>query len=592
LYEATPVKNSVKKTIEKIKFALNKRFVIPHGTTLDRVISSLSQSEKLVFWILVLVLILSTLSIFSKVNDSVLVEIKAPGGSFTEGVVGFPRFVNPVLALSDADRDLVSLIYSGLLKATPEGGLIPDLAEGYTVSDDGLVYEFTLKEGVVFHDGEPVTVDDIIFTLDKTLDTTLKSAQRANWDGILTEKINDRTIRFTLARPYAPFLQNTTIGILPKHIWGHVDSKEFPFSEINTSPVGSGPYAVRSVKKNSSDIPETYILTSFKEYALNKPFINKITLRFYQNETDLISAFNKGSIDAVNSISPEAITHIKAERIERTPLPRIFAVFFNQNTAQIFSHIEVRKALNTAVDKGNIVDTVLTGYGTPIDGPIPPLSINRKTAAFPTEENSDRIAEAKDILSRNGWKFDEEVGVWMSSDKEPLRFSVATSNVPELKAVAAILESVWEELGAEVEIKVFEAGNLNQNIIRPREYDALLFGEVIGRELDLFAFWHSSQRNDPGLNIALYANITADALLEKGRTFLNTEQRDETYLKFEEEIKKDIPAIFLYSPDFIYIIPERIQGVSLGSVTTSGDRFLNVHEWFIRTDKVWSIFSE
>lgn len=590
--EATLVKNSVKKTIGKIKPVLNKRFTIPHETVLNKAVSSLSQFEKLVFWVLVSVLIVSTLSIFSKVNNSILVEVEAPGGSLTEGVVGFPRFINPVLALSDADRDLVSLIYSGLLKATPEGGLIPDLAEGYTVSDNGLVYEFTIKESAIFHDGKPVTTDDVVFTLNKTLDTTLKSAQRANWDGILTEKIDARTIRFTLARPYAPFLQNTTIGILPKHIWEYVDSEQFPFSEINTTPIGSGPYKVTSVKKNSSEIPETYVLTSFKEYTLNKPFINKIVLHFYQNEADLISAFNKGSIDAVNSISPEAIAHINPERIERTPLPRIFAVFFNQNTAQIFSHIEVRKALDTAVDKSKVVKDALSGYGTPINGPIPPLSINRDVITTPTTEDTDRITEAKDILTRNGWEFDEELRVWISPDKEPLKFSIATSNVPELKAVATILESTWEELGADVEVKIFEPGNLNQNIIRPREYDALLFGEVIGRELDLFAFWHSSQRNDPGLNIALYANITADALLEKGRTLLDTEQRDETYLKFEKEIKKDVPAIFLYSPDFIYIIPERIQGVSLGSVTTSGDRFLGVHQWFINTDKVWGIFSK
>ncbi|MFC1733500.1 hypothetical protein ACFL6I_24640, partial [candidate division KSB1 bacterium] len=182
--------------------------------------------------------------------------------------------------------------------------------------------------------------------------------------------------------------------------------------------------------------------------------------------------------------------------------------------------------------------------------------------------------------------------VWVSEDDEQLKFSISTSNVPELKAVAGILEATWKEMGADVEIKVFEAGNLNQNVIRPREYDALLFGEVIGRELDLFAFWHSSQRNDPGLNIALYANITADNLLEKGRTLLDTDLRDQAYLEFEKEVKKDIPAVFLYSPDFIYIIPEYIKGVSLGSVTTSGDRFLSVHKWFIRTDKVWSIFSE
>ncbi|MEX0652372.1 MAG: ABC transporter substrate-binding protein [Candidatus Paceibacterota bacterium] len=586
------MKDSIHNSIQKTKLLFKKRFVFSHTTELEGVVSSLSTSEKLLFWVLVGVLILSTLSLFSKANDSFLTQIEARGGSFTEGIVGSPRFINPVLALSDADRDIVSLVYSGLLKATPDGDLIEDLAESYSVSEDERSYDFVLKEGVVFHDGKPVTVDDVIFTISKTLDTTLKSAQRANWDGVVVQKIDDRTVRFTLAHPYAPFLQNMTLGILPKHIWQNIDSEQFPFSGVNTAPIGSGPYKIDSVKKNSSDIPEMYTLKSFKNYALGQPFINKITLRFYQNEASLVSAFDKGTIDSMNSVSPEAIAHINQERIQTTPLPRIFAVFFNQNTAQIFSHKEVRSALDTAVDKNMLIQKALTGYGTVIDSPIPPQSIDRAIPLSFNDETLDRVEEAKSILLKNKWKFDEEAGVWVSPDNQPLRFSIATSNVPELKAVAGILKSTWESVGAVVEIKVFEAGNLNQNIIRTREYDALLFGEVIGRELDLFAFWHSSQRNDPGLNIALYANITADRLLEEGRTLLDADLRDKTYLEFEKEIKKDVPAIFLYSPDFIYIPPKFVQGISLGSVTTAGDRFLAIHTWYVRTDKVWSIFSQ
>jgi len=588
--------------MQKIMSIVHKRFSLPHSNTLERAVSSLSYSEKLIFWVLFGVLVVSTLAIFAKVNDSFLVEVEARGGSFTEGIVGSPRFINPVLALSDADRDLVSLVYSGLLKATPEGSLINDLAESYSVSSDGRVYEFVIKKEAVFHDGEKVTADDVIFTINKTFDPTLKSVQRANWDGVLVEKIDEQMVRFTLTRPYAPFLQNTTIGILPEHIWSLIDSERFPFSNVNVHPIGTGPYKVSSVKAGSSGSPEVYVLKSFKEHTLGRAFIDKITLRFYQNKTDLISAFDKGSIDSINSPSPEAITHINPLRIEKTPLPRIFAVFFNQNTAQIFSNIEVRKALDVAVNKNSIVEEVLTGYGTAIDSPIPPRSIARnivspldntssEKAFLEIASETERIEEARDILSRNGWDFDEEEGAWFSPDNEKLTFSIATSNVPELKAVANILKATWEKVGVVVDIKVFEAGNLNQNIIRPREYEALLFGEVIGRELDLFAFWHSSQRNDPGLNIALYANITADALLEEGRTLLDTDLRDQTYLEFEEEVKKDIPAIFLYSPDFIYIVPEHVKGISLGLVTTSGDRFLNVHKWYIETDKVWDIFS-
>lgn len=556
-----------------------------------RAISSFSPLEKALLWTLIGILSLSALNLLFKANNLVLIEARARGGSLTEGIVGSPRFINPVLALSDADRDLVSLVYSGLMKATPEGDIVEDLAERYNVSPDGLSYEFTIKEAAAFHDGEAVTADDVIFTVNKTLDPTIKSVLRANWDGIKVEKVDDRTVRFVLPRPYAPFLQNTTMGILPEHLWQRIDSGQFPFSETNVSPIGSGPYKIRTVKKNSDGIPEVYILSSFDDYALGKPYVKKVILRFYQNEAELVRAFKKGSIEALGGISPESAGTLEAKRIERSPLPRIFAVFFNQNTAQIFSNIEVRKALDVAVDKRMIVEQVLAGYGTSIDSPIPPESIDRPNATSSPEEVRG-AEEAKNILSRNGWTFDEGEGIWTSRTKGQLRFSLSTSNTPELKAVANMLKEMWEAVGAKVDVKVFEAGNLNQNVIRPREYDALLFGEVIGRELDLFAFWHSSQRNDPGLNIALYANITADALLEKGRTERDTKLRDETYLGFEREIKKDVPAIFLYSPDFIYILPEHMRGVSLGSITTSRDRYLNIHEWHVRTDKVWGIFSK
>ncbi|MCW9054394.1 MAG: ABC transporter substrate-binding protein [Candidatus Pacebacteria bacterium] len=566
-------------------------FHLPRAATFERVFTSFSPSEKILFWGLTGLLVFSTLGLIAEVNDSILIETEARGGSFAEGILGSPRFINPVLALSDADRDLVSLIYSGLMRPTADGSLSLDLAESYTVSEDGLVYDFTIKDNALFHDGTPVTADDVIFTIGKTLDPTLKSAQRANWDGVRVEKISDHSIRFTLARPYAPFLQNTTLGILPKHLWEDIDAEQLPFSQFNVEPVGSGPYRIKKIAKDSSGIPETYILDSFKEYVLGRPFINSITLHFYKNESDLIVAFNKGRIDALNSISPEHVSELEDAKVSRTPLLRIFGVFFNQNTAQIFSHIEVRKALDIAANKTAIVEQVLAGYGTEIDSPIPPGSIGRTTVN--TRENGHRgnIEEARDILDRNGWTFDEEEGVWVSEDDEPLRFSLSTSNVTELKSAAYLLKEVWNELGAQVEVKVFEAGNLNQNVIRPREYDALLFGEVIGRELDLFAFWHASQRNDPGLNIAQYANITADALLERGRTTLDREARDEVYLQFEDEVRQDIPAVFLYSPDFIYVLPEKIRGADLGSITTSADRFMDVHQWFIRTDKVWSIFS-
>jgi peptide/nickel transport system substrate-binding protein len=177
------------------------------------------------------------------------------------------------------------------------------------------------------------------------------------------------------------------------------------------------------------------------------------------------------------------------------------------------------------------------------------------------------------------------------TETQILQFSLATPDAPELVQTAKMVQAMWKEIGADVEVKIFETGELNQNVIRPRRYDALLFGEIIGRDLDVYAFWHSSQRIDPGLNITGYVNLKVDKILETARTLPNLDDQIAQYQKFETEVKADIPAIFLYSPQFMYVLPNKIQGLQLGSVTVSAERFANIYEWYIETDSVWKIFA-
>jgi|TARA_Y100000310_G_scaffold259158_1_gene267763 peptide/nickel transport system substrate-binding protein len=570
---------------------LNKQFHLKKEATFKAALETLSRSERIFVSVLVGLLLISVGGILYSVNQFLLVEVPAKGGSTSEGIVGSPRFINPLLALSDADRDLTALVYSGLLKATPEGKFIPDLAESYTISEDGLIYNFVLRDDAVFHDGEPVTTNDIVFTIGKAKDSLLKSPKRANWEGVGVEQVNEREINFVLQQPYAPFLENTTIGILPMHMWEHTNTEQFAFSTHNIEPIGSGPYKIQRIERSSVGIPELYEFTVFEDYAIGRPYIDRVTIRIYSNEDELIKNYLRGDVDSMSGVSPEKLTEVHNDsEIVRSPLPRIFAVFFNQSKAPVFTHLEVRKALDVALDKERIVNEVLGGYGTEIKSPIPPGVLRSSVQA--SFEKSSRIERAKEILERNGWAQGDE-GIWKKTVKKSeltLSFSIATSNTPELKAAAAIIKDEWEKLGAQVTLRIFEPGDLNQNVIRPREYEALLFGEIVGRELDLFAFWHSSQRNDPGLNIALYANITADRLLEEARTLSEREERIKRYEQFEEEIKADIPAVFMYAPDFIYVTPKKVQGLELGSVTTSGERFLNIHEWYIETDKVWYFF--
>ena len=525
-------------------------------------------------------------------NASLLVAAPAPGGSLVEGLLGSPRFINPVLALSDADRDVTALAYSGLLRATPDGSYIPDLAQEYSVSEDGRVYTFVLRPGLTFHNGKPVTAEDVVFTVQKIQEPALKSPLRANWDGVVAEAPDARTVRFTLPSAYAPFVKNLTLGILPKALWSTVSAEEFPFSELNATPVGSGPYRVASVSRTASGIPSSYELVPFAGYSLGRPYLS-LTLRFYQSEDSLMQALEGGEVDAASGISPEKLAGQDSINIATTPLNRVFGVFFNQNQSELLRQRPVRSALNAAIDRSDLIQRVLGGYGTALMGPVPP-SLLALDAGSSTPQGIDT---ARAILERDGWELNEAgvlqktTGKGSSAEVVTLSFDLATANVPELRAAAQYLSDTWGQLGVQVNVKVFEAGDLSQNVIRPRKYDALLFGEVIGRELDLYAFWHSSQRNDPGLNVAGYANATADQVLEELRQTADRAARASLYEQFAAELAADIPAVFLYAPDFVYSVPKDIQGLDLGLVESPSDRFLSVTQWHREVDYVWPLFA-
>ncbi len=561
-------------------------------------LDSFTASGRALFYFFAVLAALSTVGLVYLLNASLLVAAPAPGGQLTEGLIGSPRFINPVLAISDADRDLTALAYSGLLHGSHSGEYVPDLAASYGVSEDGMTYTFVLRPEATFHDGTKVTAEDVVFTIAQIQDPALKSPMRASWDGVVVEAVDPTTVRFTLKAPYAPFIENLTLGILPKHLWGTVGSEEFPFSELNTEPIGSGPYRMGNIARSASGIPSSYQLIPFSGYALGAPYLS-LTLRFYQSEEALVQALQGGEIDAASGLSPDNLAELNQLDITTSPLNRVFGVFFNQNQSEVLRDKDVRVALSMATDRQDLVQAVLGGYGTELEGPVPPSLLARgdiPLAASSTPQ--ERIAEASRYLGARGWKpgangaLEKVSGSGKNEKTLLLSFSLSTGNVPELRAAAQYLKDAWGQLGAAVEIKIYEQGDLSQNVIRPRKYDALLFGEVIGRELDLYAFWHSSQRNDPGLNIALYANATADDVLEELRQTQDDAARTVLYDKFTAELARDIPALFLYAPAFVYSIPKDIQGVEIGLIEDPSDRFLSVAKWHKEVDHVWPFFAK
>lgn len=582
---------------------MNARFTFPLEGRFGLALKAFSGRENQIFFTAMGVLVGTTIVLLMGVNRAYTVEIPTSGGTIVEGVLNTPAHINPLLATSEigteADRDLSALIYSGLLRSDGKGGFIPDLAQSYTVSPDGLEYTFLLKPKLVWHDGKKITASDIVFTVKTAQDGRMKSSKRASWDGIGVEQIDDLTVRFTLKKPYAPFLENATMGILPEHIWKTIDYNRFDTNNYNREPIGSGPYKLDKIEtatKDGDEIPLSYTLKSFGSFALGEPYVDTIKFVFFRSEEALVQAVKTGSISAINSISPESAQKLRTEgfRIEHTPLPRVLAVFFNQNEQPIFTDLSVRKALALAVDKKGIIDRALWGYGVALDSPLPPGTTGY-AGADTEKSHADRLLAARTLLEKAGWKFDNEKKVWTKKTKkeiQTLHFDLATSEATELKTVAQELKTSWEELGVPVTVRVFATGDLKETIVRPRKFDALFFGQVLGLGGDPYPFWHSSQRLDPGLNIASYMNTRVDKILENARVETDTTKRAALYSSFSKEVEKDAPAIFMYAPEFLYVLPSNVHGLTLGSITVPAERFLNVYEWYINTDNVWRIFAK
>lgn len=560
---------------------------------LQKIIRAFGLTEKTILLILSLIMIVSGLFLLNKLNAFFTTRVPAHGGILTEGLIGSPRFINPLLELSDADRDLTYLVYSGLMRATADGDLIPDLADSYTISPDGLTYTFKIKPEAYFHDGQKVTADDVEYTINMAQDISLRSPKKNNWVGVTVNKINDSEIAFELKQPYSPFLENTTLGILPKHIWNNATADEFPFSLYNTNPIGSGPYKISKIERNSSGIPTHYELSAFTRYALGEPYISTINFNFYQNEKSLSDAYRAKEIDSTSALSPQNLVDLKNkdDQTEKISLPRIFGVFFNQNQNKVFLNKEVRQALNLTVDKDRIISEALGGYGEKINSPLPNGILPETEKNITNYNQTERMEQAKNLLTKAGWQFNATSSIWekkiSKKETQQLIFTISTSNTTDLKKVADILKENWAQLGAKVEIQTFDQSDLNQNVINQRKYDALLFGEIVGRSLDLFAFWHSSQRLT-GYNVAMYTNSKADKLLEEARQISDKTERLKKYALFETEINNNLPAVFIYSPEFIYILPPKILGFHSGLINNRSERFEEIYKWYIETDNIWS----
>ncbi|MEK9158201.1 MAG: ABC transporter substrate-binding protein [Patescibacteria group bacterium] len=546
----------------------------------------LSKKER--YWILTFILVIagSILSIPFSTYSHFTNPSPDFGGLFSEGVLGQPRRVNPLLSQSnDADRDLATLVYSGLLRHNEEGKLVPDLAKSYEISSDGLNYTIYLRDNVLWHDGQKLTTDDIVYTIETAQNVDYGSSQRVSWQGVTIQKVNDTTIIFKLNNKYAQFLNNLTLGIIPKHVWEKVQPINFSSSEYNLKPIGSGPYMFEKLQKDSTGQIQSYQLKSNENYYAGKPYIDTVIMKFYDSEGTMIDAYNRNDIQELSMVSPQNLSKIKFKQrlnIKEIKMPRYYGVFFNQTTSAVLADKNIRLAINYATNKKAIVDEVISGKGTIIYSPLieTVLDVNQDIPKYQFD-----IDQAKKVLLASGWTGTDNKGILKKKDSR-LTVKITTSTLPEFSQVANILKEQWGKAGIEVTIEALNTPQLQQ-AIRDRNYEALLFGEILDLDPDPFTLWDSSQKQKLGLNLALYDNATADNLLQDARQSLNPLDRAKKYDDFQKIVINDVPAVFLYNPLYLYPQSTNIRGANTSIIAAPSDRLLNIENWYIDTKRIW-----
>ncbi len=544
---------------------------------LKKIFAALTKKERIVFVLALAGTIVSFVVVIGMVISQATEAVPAAGGQYAEGILGQPEYVNPVIASSQTDLDLVKMVYSNL----------PDLAQSITASPDLKTWDVRLKDNLSWQDGQQLTSDDVVFTVQSIQDPDAHSPLFQNWQGVTVSRVSELEVEFTLSSPYAFFGDTlANLYILPKHLFADAPPGNWHLSDYNLKPVGSGSYEFSSYNKNSEGFISSYQLTAWQGTSGPHPLINNFTLDFFNDENTLVQSFNNGTIDGFGNASPEDITEIaRPYNVFTWPTSAYYAVFFNQSTNLGLQDPAVREALSVAVDRNALVNTTLGGNGTPEFGPVPQGA--QYYSAVPAATSSPAFAET--LLSDDGWTltgsstFRSKV---IGGITIPLVVNLTVPQIDFLANTASYLQTAWQAIGVQVNILPDSSNNIVNNDIVNRSYESLLFGNVLGPSSDLYSFWDSSQDFSPGLNLSIYSNPTVDSLIERARQNPVSTSTATELATAQADIAANYPAIFLYSPDYVYVNNKNVQGISTDFLTDPSDRFREIASWYLNTARV------
>lgn len=553
----------------------------------------LDAGEKRLFWGAALVCLGAFLLGTADLAATRIVPIPGVGGTYTEGLVGMPKLINPLFApLNDVDRDLVSLVFSGLFRPNEQLEPVPDLAERYLWSEDGKTLEITLRKDVRFHDGAPLTADDVVFTYQSIKNPVIRSPLAGQFRDIQIVRVDEWTVQFQLPAPDPSFLTLLSVGILPMHIWEEIPAQNAHLADANLKPIGSGPYQVSTFTRDNRGQILHYNLKRFPSYYGIKPLIEDVRIRFFADRPQAETALRNGQIDGVAFLPWAEAESLTGEQnnLHRIELPQVTVAFFNTKNA-VLKDVRLREALAMAVDTTELA-TLVGEHVSPITSPFPFLE-------YATGTKPD-LEAARARLDAIGYKLPEGGTVRQltsgstrtgsttsTASSTTLSISILVPNQPDLLKIADLLKRRWSLAGAEVTIISDEPEILIRSALEKRDYQVLLTNVLLPPTQDLTPFWASKNTTGNGLNLSNLSDRDVDLALERVAAATTTETLLQARKALTDELYERTPALFLLRPVYAYLLSKRIQGTSDMRLLKPADRFLNIHSWYVRTSWGW-----
>jgi peptide/nickel transport system substrate-binding protein len=507
--------------------------------------------------------------------------VPASGGSYVEGVTRPPERINPLFAPSNpTDADISALVFSGLVRLGSDGVPLPDLAERWEITGNGTQYVFHLRDGVAWHDGpdQRFDADDVIATFNALADPEFRGdpALPEFMRGVIVTARDVRTVEFRLEEPFAPFLAQLTLGILPAHRIAELNADDLYNAGFNALPVGTGPYRVVGRTRDG------VVLEANSTYHFGPPHVSKIEFRVLPERAGLVEALRDGDVDGglfpPDTSDAELGLLADDDRFVLHGLPGTSAnVVYFDTRLPVFADVAVRGALVQGVNQQAVIDENAGGRGTPTDTGIAQAS----WAHADTPGRGFSPGDAARALELAGWARSSD-GIRANAGVR-LSFTLSAPNEPSRVAIAENVARQWRAVGAEVEVIPIESTTYVDEHLLPRAFQAALVEVDPGPDPDPYPFWHSSEAAPPGRNLSGFSSPDLDDVLQRGRFTADITRRKELYEDFASFIIAGAPFVPLYTPQWTYVQRRSLQGTGPALLSSPSLRFGNVHEWYTQT---------